>query len=175
MFLSGPRRRPRAGARRARSLVGIPGWAGSLVGIPGHQGTSTGGLRTEHIPAPCPESRSSPRCATDDHETNTRADASHSSQFVGLTIRQAAHPILVEESASLKCFPRAGGSATLGPWAAPVGWVTLPTGPSCASPVCSAESVARRLISPCPGRIRCPSRLITSFRWSRVALIAPAT
>jgi hypothetical protein len=51
--------------------------AGSLVGIPGHQGTSTGGLRTEHNPAPCPESRSSPRCATDDHRTNTRADASH--------------------------------------------------------------------------------------------------
>jgi len=61
MFLTGSGHRPRSR---------VEGRAGSLVGIPGHQGTSTGGLRTENIPAPCSESRSSPRCPTDDHGTN---------------------------------------------------------------------------------------------------------
>jgi hypothetical protein len=38
--------------------------AGFLDRNPGSQGTSTGGLRTEHSPAPCPEWRSSPRYVT---------------------------------------------------------------------------------------------------------------
>ena len=67
------------------------GQAVCVVAISAQQRTTTGGLRIEHIPAPCPESRGSPRCATDDHGTNTRVDASHSSQSVGLKIRQAAH------------------------------------------------------------------------------------
>jgi hypothetical protein len=67
------------------------GQAVCVVAISAHQDKTTGGLRIEHIPAPCPDSRGSPRCATDDHGTNTRADASHSSQSVGLKISQTAH------------------------------------------------------------------------------------
>jgi hypothetical protein len=83
------------------------GAAGSLIGIPGHQGTSTGGLRTEHSPAPCPEWRSSPRYATDDHGTNTRADASHSSSYWTEDIRGG----LSQATRSLMRAGRPGGGA----------------------------------------------------------------